>query len=262
MCPIKAKAGYGQHFLASKKMAEKIISACAPTRNDNFLEIGSGKGALTRILVDKAGNVTAIELDKELARIIRDTYKDCDNIKIINADFLEYRAVNLAERLKIIGNVPYNITSPILEKLFEFRDKMDFAVFTIQKEVADKLTASSGLSGYGKLTLLMWSGFATEQLFSIPRKAFSPPPKVASRVVKITPIDRGITDFAEFSAFITACFSQKNRTLMNSIQIGFDWPKEMCEYLLKQAEFNLKVRPKEINNDDYLKLYQIWQAIR
>jgi 16S rRNA (adenine1518-N6/adenine1519-N6)-dimethyltransferase len=262
MCPIRAKAGYGQHFLASKKMAEKIVSACAPNHTDNFLEVGPGEGALTRILVDKAGNVTAIELDKELARIIRDTYKDSDNIKIINADFLEYRADNLAGRLKIIGNVPYNITSPILEKLFEFRDKIEFAVFTIQKEVADKLTASSGLSAYGKLTLLMWSGFATEQLFSIPRKAFSPPPKVASRVVRIRPIDRGITDFPEFSAFTTACFSQKNRTLLNSIQIGFDWPKKMCEYSLKKAELDLKVRPKEINQDGYLKLYKIWQAIR
>jgi 16S rRNA (adenine1518-N6/adenine1519-N6)-dimethyltransferase len=139
---------------------------------------------------------------------------------------------------------------------------LELAVLTIQKEVADKLIAPPGSSIYGKPTLLMWSGFAVEKLFSIPRKAFSPPPNVASRVVRITPIDRGISDLRQFSDFITGCFSQKNRTLINSLQIGFDWPKEMCEYLLKKAEFDLRVRPKDVTNDQYHKLYQIWQAIR
>jgi 16S rRNA (adenine1518-N6/adenine1519-N6)-dimethyltransferase len=262
MCPIRARASYGQHFLSNKKLAEKIVMAAEPTLTDNFIEIGPGKGALTGNLVKVAGFVLAFELDKRLGALLRETYQNHDNIAIMISDFLDFKPDDLSSKVKIIGNIPYNITTPILEKLLEFHDRLDLVVLTMQKEVADKLTALPGSSNYGKLTLQIWSQFQSEQLFSVPRKAFSPPPTVASRVVKLIPIDRGIGDLRRFSEFIAGCFSQKNRTLINSFQIGFDCPKEMCEYLLRKAELDMKVRPRDVTFDQYLKLYRIWQENR
>jgi 16S rRNA (adenine1518-N6/adenine1519-N6)-dimethyltransferase len=262
MRPIKAKPSYGQHFLKDKRLALKIVAACEPNLTDNFIEIGPGKGVLTNLLVQKSGFVLAFELDKRLGMSLRETYRKQDNIAIMIGDFLDFNPGDLESNVKIIGNIPYNITTPILEKLLEFGDKIDQAVLTMQKEVADKLTAVPGTSDYGKLTIQVWSGFETMQLFSIPRKAFSPPPKVASRVVRLIPLNRGIDSPAEFSRFISGCFSQKNRTLQNCFQIGFDWPREKCEYLLKEVGINLKQRPKDVTIDEYLELYRLWLAMR
>ncbi len=262
MHPIKAKSGYGQHFLTNKKLAEKIVLAADPNITDNFIEIGPGKGALTNFLAEKAGFILAFELDRGLGEYLRETFREKENVAIMTGDFLEFKSNELESRVKVIGNIPYNITTPILEKLVEFKDKIDVAILTMQKEVADKLTAIPGEINFGKLTMQIWSAFETRQLFSIPRKAFSPPPDVLSRVVRLSPVERGIADLAEFSRFISACFSRKNRTLQNCLQIGFSWPKERAEKLLNKAEINLKIRPKNVTSDQYLELFRSWQAMR
>jgi len=260
MRSIKAKPGYGQHFLTSKKLAEKIVAAAEPNLTDNFIEIGPGKGALTDILVPRVGFLLAFELDKRLGEALRNTYRDNDSIAIMIKDFLDFKSEELNSRVKIIGNIPYNITTPIIEKLFGFRDKIEMVILTIQKEVADKLTASVGDKNYGKLTVQAWAGFEIAQLFSIPRKSFSPPPKVASRVICLKPIERGIGNLADFSLFIDSCFSRKNRTLQNCLEIGFGWPKNKCENLIGEAGIDLKIRPKDVTTDQYLELYRLWRA--
>lgn len=262
MGQIKAKSGYGQHFLTSHKLAEKIVLAANPGTTDHFIEIGPGKGVLTSMLIEKAGFVLAYELDKRLSAALRENYRNQDNIAIMQGDFLDFNPEELTSNVKVIGNIPYNITTPILEKLTEFCDKIDIVVLTIQKEVADKLTALVGDKNYGKLTIQTWSAFEITQLFSVPRKAFSPPPKVLSRVVRLSPVKRGITDSAGFSRFISGCFSQKNRTLQNCMQIGFDWPKAKCDNILNKTELSVKTRPREVTIDKYLELFRLWQAMR
>lgn len=261
MRPIKAKSSYGQNFLTNKKLAEKIVAASEPNLTDNFIEIGPGKGALTNCLAEKVEFILAFELDRELGEYLRETFREKENIAIMIGDFLEFKPVELESRVKIIGNIPYNITTPILEKLIEFKDKIDVAILTMQKEVADKLTAISSDSNFGKLTMQIWSAFETRQLFSIPRKAFSPPPGVLSKVVRLTPVDRGVADLAGFSRFISGCFSRKNRTLQNCLQIGFGWTKERSEKLLSKADISLKIRPKDVTSDQYLELFRLWQAM-
>jgi 16S rRNA (adenine1518-N6/adenine1519-N6)-dimethyltransferase len=261
MRPIKAKSSYSQHFLTNKKLAEKIVAASEPNLTDNFIEIGPGKGVLTNLLTAKAGFVLAYELDKRLGVTLRENYRNQDNIAVMIGDFLDFNPEKLTSNVKVIGNIPYNITTPILEKLLLFYDKIDLAILTMQKEVADKLTAIPGESNFGKLTMQIWSAFETRQLFSIPRKAFSPSPGVLSRVVRLSPVERGVADLASFSRFISACFSRKNRTLQNCLQIGFGWPKERSEKLLSEADINLKIRPKDVTFDQYLELFRLWQAM-
>ncbi|NLI15222.1 MAG: ribosomal RNA small subunit methyltransferase A [candidate division Zixibacteria bacterium] len=262
MRPIRPKREYGQHFLTNRALAEKIAAASEPKPTDNFIEIGPGKGILTEALIGKAGFILACELDRRLGEILREHYRDYDNISIMTADFLDFNPDTLSSNVKIIGNIPYNITTSILEKLAGFSAKIDLAILTVQKEVADKLTAVPGESDYGKLTVLIWSAFETTQLFSVPRRAFSPPPNVFSKVVRLKPVDRGIVDKAGFADFISGCFSRKNRSLINCMRCGFGWSKEKCENLLNKAGLNLKIRPREITTNQYLELFRLWQASR
>jgi len=124
-----------------------------------------------------------------------------------------------------------------LDKLFSFRDKIELAVFTIQTEVANKLTANQRLPVMAGPTVLLWSGFDIESLFAIPRTAFSPPPDVNSKVVRLYPADRGLEDIENFRQFIRGCFHQKNKTLVNSVRSGLDWPKEKAESLFKTLDW-------------------------
>jgi 16S rRNA (adenine1518-N6/adenine1519-N6)-dimethyltransferase len=256
---IKPKARFGQHFLMEKKYAARIVEALEPETGESIVEIGSGKGVLTDILLQKGCQVTAIELDKRLINLLNNKYRNRPSIKILPYDFLKINPSQIPNNSKILGNIPYNITSQILDKLFKFRQMITLAVLTVQAEVAANLSASSGDKGYGKSTVLLWAGFDIESLFTIPRSAFSPPPQVTSKVVRIRPANREIEDIESFRQFIRNCFCQKTKTLANSMQMGFDLPKERCEYLIQKAELDKKIRLTAVSCNDYLNLYRIWQ---
>jgi 16S rRNA (adenine1518-N6/adenine1519-N6)-dimethyltransferase len=262
MFRTKPKAGLGQHFLVNKKYAEMIVEAVDPKAGENVIEIGPGKGALTDILAKRGCRIVAVELDKQLGKFLEGEYGHDDNVVIMSMDFTLLEPAIIPRQSKIIGNIPYNITTPILDKLFELREKITLVVLTVQTEVALKLTAKPGKPGYGKSTVMLWAGFDIESLFTIPRTAFSPAPEVTSRVIRLKPAGRGIKDIDNFRQFIRRCFQQKSRTLVNSMQIGFNWPKELSEYLIKKAEFDIRVRPSGITCEEYLKLYRIWQKMR
>jgi len=259
MSPFRAKKRLGQNFLVDNSVAARIVQALEPQPSESVVEIGSGQGALTEYLLREGCTVTAIEFDRDLIPILRAKFRQDKNITIIAGDFLKIDASKLPPKMKIIGNLPYNISTVILERLFEFRSAIETAVFTVQAEVADRLTARTGNRNYGSLSVIMAAGFDIELLFTIKPESFKPVPGVISSVIKLKPADRIPEDLEELKYFIRACFRQKRKTLNNSMQLGLNLPKYDSMSLIEKAGFKNDIRPEQLTFDNYMRLYRIWQ---
>jgi len=220
----------GQHFLASSPLLERIAASACPDPVGLVVEIGPGRGALTEKLLARAERVLAIEIDPLLVAHLRAKFSDNPRLEIIQADVL---ATDLARwgRVPIAGNLPYYITSPILEKAL--RAEAPRAVFLIQKEVAARLTAAPGTRDYGYLTVQTAVFGTARRLFDVKPGAFRPPPKVESSVVLLEPhpAPAGIEDRDAFLGFLGHCFRQKRKTLRNNLagvygkEIIDSWPE-------------------------------------
>jgi 16S rRNA (adenine1518-N6/adenine1519-N6)-dimethyltransferase len=259
MSTFRAKKRLGQNFLVDNSIATRIVQALNPQPGDSIVEIGSGQGALTGHLLTTGCFVIAVEFDRDLIPILKAKFGHEKNFTIIAKDFLKINPDELPVKMKLIGNLPYNISTVILERLFEFRPAIINAVFTVQSEVADRLTTPSGNRDYGSLSVIMAAGFDIELLFEIDPESFKPVPEVMSSVIKLNPIDRMPDDFDEFKSFIRACFRQKRKTLNNSMQLGLNLPKNNSMSLINKAGFKKDIRPEQLTFDDYMKLYKTWQ---
>src|SRR4051812_42913443 len=178
----------GQHFLSDRRILTRIADALHLQGHETVLEIGPGRGALTDLLVERAGRLIAIEYDRALAALLRERYARRSNVLIAEADVLEVSLGELAAGpFVLVGNVPYYITTPILFHALQ-RPRAERAVYLVQREVADRLTAAPGSKEYGALTVNVRAVARAEMLFGVPAGAFAPPPKVESAVVRITPL--------------------------------------------------------------------------
>ena len=230
------KAPLGQNFLADPSAAEKIVDALGDLSQTVTVEIGPGKGALTQILARRAMRLIAIELDRMLATQLRFNYSRQPHVEIIEADILklDFRTVlnrtigplNDLRPLKpslarVVGNLPYYITSDILLRLFEFHDQFDVIVIMVQREVADRIAAKPGSRDYGLLSATAQLYARVENLFTLPPGAFAPPPKVHSSVLRLTMAPR-FTELqvkpAELIAFLKTAFAMKRKTLLNNLR--------------------------------------------
>ncbi|MCD6163426.1 MAG: ribosomal RNA small subunit methyltransferase A [candidate division Zixibacteria bacterium] len=257
MSRIKAKKNLGQHFLTDIIIAHKIVNSIDPKPEDNIVEIGSGKGALTEILLTHECQVTAIEFDRDLLPALEIKFGDLNNFTLIARNFLDIEPGDMPAKMKLIGNIPYNITTAILEKLFEFKKSVSCAVFMVQSEVADRLTASPGTRANGSFTMIMAAGFDIKILFTVKPESFKPIPRVVSKVIKLIPVSREPDNFDNFKTFVRGCFSHKRKTLANSMQMGLKLPKEYCEALITRISKHVSVRPEQLSFDNYLKLYEM-----
>jgi 16S rRNA (adenine1518-N6/adenine1519-N6)-dimethyltransferase len=192
---------FGQHFLTDKTILTAIVDALGPTADDIVVEIGPGRGALTEILVERSGKVVAVEIDRALAANLRDRYRDRPSVEIVEADFLEtdLKAIAAPGHL-LIGNVPFNITTPIVFKAIE-PPIPPRSVFLVQREVAERMAAKAGDEDYGALTINIAVVANVEQVLTVPAAAFSPPPKVDSAVVRLTPLDTPIVPAESLQSF-------------------------------------------------------------
>ncbi len=210
-----ARQKLGQHFLKSQSFLQRLAREACPERESLVVEIGPGRGALTQHLLERAGRVVAIELDRELAARLRN---DFPGLEVIEGDVL---ATDLAQwgPAVVAGNLPYYITSPILEKLFTLGPLMRRAVVLVQLEVAERLTAKPGTRDYGYLTVQTNLFSEPELLFRIPPGAFTPPPKVDSAAVRLTPRMPRHWNVPEatFLEFAGRAFRQKRKTLRNNL---------------------------------------------
>lgn len=214
----------GQHFLVDAQAAGRIVAALGAIGSRSVVEIGAGRGAITGALAARAAQVTAIELDRELAASLRREFAPA-RVTVVEQDVLQFdfaaASAGVGERLLVAGNLPYYITAPILLKLGASHAALDTAVLTVQREVADRVTAAPGSRDYGLLTVTVQMYGPVERLFSLPPSAFSPPPQVHSTVFRW----RFAPRFAElrvpeagFSRFLRQIFAQKRKTLANNLR--------------------------------------------
>jgi 16S rRNA (adenine1518-N6/adenine1519-N6)-dimethyltransferase len=214
---------FGQHFLARKSILERIASAACVDRDPVVIEIGPGKGSLTECLLAQASKVIAIEVDPVLVHYLRQKFRDAlssEHLVLIEGDILKTDLAAFGPAA-IAGNLPYYITSPILAKVFALGGLWNRAVFLMQAEVAERLTAVPGTRDFGYLTVETQLYSRPENLFPVGRAAFHPPPKVDSAVVRLEPRDAaadfGLSDPAAFLRFASACFRHKRKTLRNNL---------------------------------------------
>jgi 16S rRNA (adenine1518-N6/adenine1519-N6)-dimethyltransferase len=215
----------GQHFLVRQSVLERIARAACPDSLGPVIEIGPGKGALTAQLLPLAERVIAIEVDPMLVQYLRSKFRASPNLELIENDILRVDLAALKPAV-VVGNLPYYIASPIIEKVLSMRPPVTRAVFLVQKEVAERLTASPGSRDYGYLSVQTQLLSEAELLFTVPAAAFRPPPKVDSAVVRLTPRSEPLVqDPAAFLKFASMAFRQKRKTLRNNLLGGYDKAK-------------------------------------
>ncbi len=241
---MKPKKSLGQNFLIDKNIVQKIIKTADINKNDIVLEIGPGKGALTKELAKLAKKIIAIEKDERLASLLK-----IENVEIITGDALK-DLPEIKGEYKVVANIPYYLTSFLIRKLLEMENKPQEIVLLVQKEVAQRICAQPGkmnllavsVNYYAKPTI---KGFVS-------KNCFWPKPKVDSAILKMIPLKRKKDDF--FFKIVKTSFSQPRKQLINNLSSGLKIKKERTEYVLNKSGINPKSRAQELNINDWLKL--------
>ncbi len=221
MAAHRARKRFGQHFLTDPGVIDAILRAVHPSQDDVIVEIGPGLGAMTDLFGRVAGHLHAIELDRDLAARLDAKFADHANVTIHTADALSFDFATLGPRLRIVGNLPYNISTPLLFHLLKFREHIVDMHFMLQKEVVDRMAASPGSKAYGRLGIMLGCHLGVESLFDVDRSAFDPPPAVTSSVVRLDPLPPGtfaIDDVAALSRLVRSAFMQRRKTLRNALK--------------------------------------------
>jgi len=242
----------GQHFLFDQNILKKIIDCSRITSDDTVVEIGPGSGALTRLLAEAVKKVIAIELDKKLIERLKESLSIYPNVEIVAADALKFPYETIKGKFKVVANIPYYITTPLLFRLLEFKEKIPSMSLLLQKEVAQRIVASSGSKDYGVLSITAQLYTKPIIKFLIPKVAFSPPPEIDSAVVyfEVSPHPLfKIRDKAFFLKVVRTAFSQRRKVIANSLKI-FDNVKEA----LQKAGVNPQLRPDALSIEDYIRI--------
>ena len=221
MAAHRARKRFGQHFLTDVGVIDAILRAVHPAADDVIVEIGPGQGAITDSLARSAGHLHAIELDRDLAAKLRRKYESNAAVTIHEADALAFDFATLGDQLRIVGNLPYNISTPLLFHLLRFRERIVDMHFMLQKEVVERMAAGPGSKAYGRLGIMLGCHLQIESLFNVDRLAFSPPPAVTSAVVRLDPLPKGtyaISNKAALSGLVTTAFMQRRKTLRNALK--------------------------------------------
>jgi len=253
----RAKKSLGQNFLSDKNFVNEIVNAAHISPDDVVIEIGPGRGALTEQLVEKAQKVIAVELDRELAPMLRERFADRPNFSVIEADALTIDFAEFGSDLILIANLPYYISTAILMRLITYRRRFSRMVLMFQREVVDRMTAEPGDSERGYLTVITEAFLEVERLFDVPPTAFKPVPKIWSSVVRLTPRDTRFFDGreTEFETLVSAAFLQKRKTLQNNLrraaaELGI---KNISE-LLEAAKIEPSRRAETLSIDEWVRL--------
>lgn len=253
---IWAKKSYGQNFLASHDVLNKIIKTAELSAEDVVLEIGPGLGILTEELAQRAKLVLAIEKDQKLVDFLRDKFKNQKNVKIIHADILTYDFISLNPySYKVVANLPYNITSPVIRKFFEAENPSSLMIFMVQKEVAERICALPGNSNRGILTVMTEFYSQAEIIDFISRDNFWPIPAVDSAIIKIKVKNSYKQTTVTFFKLVKAGFSAKRRQIHNSLAGSLRLPKSDVLTILKEADIDSDLRAEDLKLSDWLNLY-------
>lgn len=253
-----AKRSLGQNFLIDERIIGRIVDELHLMRDELVIEIGPGRGALTTELIDRGNRVAAVELDRNLVPLLTRKFAGHSEFSVIEGDALEVDFEMLigptyGRPVKLIANLPYNISTAILQRLIGFRAQFSEMVLMLQLEVVERITAKPGDSERGFLTVLLEAYFESEKLFDVPRTAFEPVPKVTSAVVRLArrPTEL-VTDEARFRELVSAAFRQKRKTLLNNFKADprFPDPAEM----LAKAGIDPRARAESLSIEDWRRL--------
>ncbi len=217
-----AKKSFGQNFLVDGNYINKIIAALNLKENETVIEIGSGRGALTEGLVESGANIIAVELERDMIAVLRQRFDSEENFRLIEGDALkvDYSEFRVSDaKLKLVANLPYYISTAILQKLIEQRDVFGEMILMFQREVVERITARVGNSERGFLSVLVQNYLEVDKLFDVPPTAFRPSPKVDSAIVRLTPkTETNVKDEALFREIVSAAFVQKRKTIFNNLK--------------------------------------------
>lgn len=245
----KPRKRFGQHFLHDDAIIHHIIDAVTPRKGDVIVEIGPGKGALTFPLLSVHPNLIAIEIDRDLIASLKRSTAYYKEFQLIQADVLEFDFSSLPTNLKIIGNLPYNISTPLLFHLLPYKKNITEMVFMLQKEMVDRICAEPNTPDYGRLSVMLQHDFEVECLFDVPNTAFNPPPKVESAVVRLIPKEAApILDYDIFGHIVREAFQYRRKTLRHALQ------KYFTEAMLENCGISPKCRPGELTLQAFEKL--------
>jgi 16S rRNA (adenine1518-N6/adenine1519-N6)-dimethyltransferase len=240
--PHVARRRFGQHFLHDPAVVRRIVEAIAPDADDFVIEIGPGEGVLTRPLAARAGRLEAIEIDRDLAAALA-----AERIKVHVADALEFDFGQLPQGMRVVGNLPYNISTPLLFHLARFADRLRDLHVMLQREVVERMVAPPSTPAYGRLSVMLQARFSMQKLFRVAAGAFRPPPKVESAVVRLVPLaeplDRGAERFADV---VRRAFSARRKTLRNALGLEAE--------ALEALGIDPRLRPENLSPQDYVRI--------
>lgn len=256
---------FGQNFLVDTHVLEKIINSAEITEQDCVLEIGPGIGTMTQYLAEKAGEVIAVEIDKALIPILQDTLSDYDNITVINEDILKVdvaalvREKNNGRPIKVVANLPYYITTPIILGLFESNVPLESITVMVQKEVADRMQVGPGTKDYGALSLAVQYYARPEIVAHVPPNCFIPRPKVGSAVIRLTRYEQppvAVENEKFMFSLIRASFNQRRKTLVNGLTNaeGLKLDKKRIQEAIEQFGWSPSIRGEALTLEQFAQL--------
>ena len=259
----RARKRFGQNFLVDNSVINHIVDSIQPQADDLMIEIGPGLGAMTKPLLSRLNQLNVIELDRDIIpKLIRNCIisdaSNKDKLTVIETDVLKFDFAafhakqNSARKLRIVGNLPYNISTPVLFHLLNYRHLIQDMHFMLQKEVVDRIVSKPGNKNYGRLSVMMQTFCTTQALFEVPPYAFEPAPKVDSAILRLQPnpqFEEPINDFSQYEKLIRQAFSQRRKTLKNTL-------KNTCSAAqIESAGLSPSQRAEELSIADYIKLY-------
>ncbi len=240
---------FGQNFLQDMGIINRLVRAIAPKSEDNMVEIGPGQGALTRPLLDYLDSLNAIELDRDLIPFLRAGLEP-QGLTVHEADALKFNFSELMDdrALRIVGNLPYNISTPLIFHLLSYQEKVKDMHFMLQLEVVDRLAASPNSKAYGRLSVIAQYYCQVDKLFDVPPTAFNPPPKVMSAIVRLKPrsFPHQLIDVDIFNKVVKFSFSQRRKTLRNNLK------QILSTEQLDQIQQDLRQRPEQLDVEQYV----------
>jgi len=241
---------FGQHFLHDPYVLSRIVDSIAPQAGDALVEIGPGEGALTRPLLDRIPRLIAIEIDRDLAAALAAEFSP-ERLEVVVADALEFDFSVLPTALRVVGNLPYNVSTPLLFHLAGFADRVRDMHFMLQREVVDRMAARHSTPEYGRLSVMLQRRFRVDRLFRVSPGAFRPPPKVESAVVRLTPLpasEIAAVDEKLFGIVVTRAFGARRKTLRNALSSLIDTAS------LGRLGVDPGLRPENVAPADYIRI--------
>lgn len=259
---VRLKKKYGQNFCIDSSVIDDIVKASKINNEDTVLEIGPGAGVLTKELAKTAKKVIAVEIDDEMVKLLQKELKDFDNIDIINQDIMKWKGLSsLPKGTKVVANLPYYITTPILIRLLEEKSLFDRITIMVQKEVGQRLCAKPSGKAYGAITLAVNYSTCANLVRIVDRKAFLPPPNVDSAVVTMKVLDKPqvyVSDETKLNTLIRTSFLHRRKTLINSLSASniFSLGKEKIKTAIEKSGFKPNIRAENLSLEDFARLLE------